>query len=78
MRSFNSQGRLEPRKCVGYIRESEYKASYIIYVSDRPGEKAHTYIEVSWAALGSNNKKILINYAKKKALSVGINLVEIY
>jgi hypothetical protein len=75
---FNKSGKLEPRKCIGYIRESEYKAAYIIYISDKVGQKAHTYIEVSWASIHSNNKKLLIEYAKRMALSKGINLVEIY
>jgi hypothetical protein len=75
---FSVSGKLEPRKCFGYIRQSEYKAAYIIYVSDKVGEKAHTYIEVSYAAVGYAYKEVLIAHVKRMALSKGINLVEVY
>ena len=69
---------MEPRRCVGTLRHSAYKACYLIYVGDAVGQIPHSYIEISYAALPSADKKVIIQYAKRMALSKGINLVEVY
>jgi hypothetical protein len=75
---FNTSGKLEHRKCIGHIRQSQYKAAYILYIHDKIGEKPHTYIEISYAAVRSANREPLLVCAKRMALSKGINLVEVY
>lgn len=78
MHRFDSSGKLQLRQCIGTLRHSEYKACYVIYISDGVGQKSHSYIELSYAAVNNESRDTVVTYAKKYALANGINLVEVY
>lgn len=78
MNRFDSSGKLQLRQCIGTLRHSEYKACYLIYISDGVGQKPHTYIELSYVAVKIGSRDEIFNYAKKYALTKGIHLVEVY
>jgi hypothetical protein len=77
MHRFDKEGKLQLRKCVGVLRESEYKAAWNVYLKDARGEPHHSIVQIAYSAVPSGDRKLMLELIRKYTLCHGFDLVEI-